>query len=59
MKIAMSGLTLTCLFSSSQVIGVAAEKRRKAVSFMTVGRNVTEQQNSTKDAEDVTQHNQK
>lgn len=27
MKIAMSGLTLTCLFSSSQVIGVAAEKR--------------------------------
>lgn len=27
MKIAMSGLTLTCLFSSSQVMGVAAEKR--------------------------------
>lgn len=31
MKIAMSGLTLTCLFSSSQVMGVAAEKRMRLV----------------------------
>lgn len=32
MKIAMSGLTLTCLLSSSQVIGVAAEKTAHLVT---------------------------
>jgi len=36
MKIAMSGLTLTCLFSSSQVIGVAAEKRVHLVTSESV-----------------------
>lgn len=36
MKIAMSGLTLTCLFSSSQVIGVAAEKKVHLVTTESV-----------------------